>query len=267
MVDVTFLGTGGAFSAGRRSNPALLIETPDSRMLVEAGPVIMQQLTRANLQASEIDRLFVSHCHGDHALGFPMLALNRRGAANPLHIYAGTRTVAALKMLWRLVYPGLDEHWADLQWHELSESRPEETKLAEGITLRTVLVPHPADAPTLAARWDFGEGSVTYVTDTFPCAATAELAQGSDLLIHEASFSAVLQPDVDTAAHFHSTAQQAGEIARQAGCPRLALAHLGPAIGEHPDVLAEEARAGTDLHVIVPEDGERIRVQAHMTCL
>jgi ribonuclease Z len=260
MVDVTFLGTGGAFSAGRRSNPALLIETPDFRMLVEAGPVIMQQLAHINLQASEIDRLFVSHCHGDHALGFPMLALNRRRVLNPLHIYAGIRTVAALQTLWTLVYPGLDDHWANLQWHELSEGGPEETKLTEGITLRTVLVPHPPDAPTLAARWDFGGCSVTFVTDTLPCAATAELAQGSDLLIHEASFSAILQPDVDTAAHFHSTARQAGEIARQADCPRLTLVHLGPEIGEHPDVLAEEARAGTDLHVMVPEDGERIRL-------
>jgi hypothetical protein len=38
------------------------------------------------------------------------------------------------------------------------------------------------------------------------------------------------------------------------------LVHLGPEIGEHPDVLAEEARAGTDLEVIVPEDGERLRL-------
>jgi ribonuclease Z len=260
MVDVVFLGTGGAFSAGRRSNLALLIEAPNFRMLVEAGPVIMQQLARANLQASDIDRLFVSHCHGDHALGFPMLALNRGGAPNPLRIYAGTRTIAVLQTLWRLACPGLDDRWANLQWHELSEQGPEETKLTEGITLRTVLVPHPPDVPTLGARWDFGECSVTFVTDTIPSAATTELAQGSDLLIHEASFSAVLQPGVDAAAHFHSTARQAGEIARQAGCPRLALVHLGPEIGEQPDVLVKEARASTDLQVTVPEDGERIRL-------
>jgi ribonuclease BN (tRNA processing enzyme) len=244
MVDVVFLGTGGAFSAGRRSNLALLIEAPNFRMLVEAGPVIMQQLARANLQASDIDRL----------------ALNRGGAPNPLRIYAGTRTIAVLQTLWRLACPGLDDRWANLQWHELSEQGPEETKLTEGITLRTVLVPHPPDVPTLGARWDFGECSVTFVTDTIPSAATTELAQGSDLLIHEASFSAVLQPGVDAAAHFHSTARQAGEIARQAGCPRLALVHLGPEIGEQPDVLVKEARASTDLQVTVPEDGERIRL-------
>jgi hypothetical protein len=35
---------------------------------------------------------------------------------------------------------------------------------------------------------------------------------------------------------------------------------MGPEIGEQPDVLIEEARAGTDLEVIVPEDGEHVRV-------
>ena len=88
-----------------------------------------------------------------------------------------------------------------------------------------------------------------------------DLARDCDLLIHESNFSAVLQPDVDISEYFHSTAQQAGEMARQAACPRLALVHLGSEIGEHPDVLADEARAGADLEVFVPEDGERIRVR------
>lgn len=260
MVEVTFLGTGGAFSAGRRSNLALLIEAPDFRMLVEAGPTIMQQLARGNVPAADIERVFVTHSHGDHTLGFPMLALNRLGVPTSLHIYAGPNTIATLRNLCTLAYPSFGDDRLNVHWHELSEEGPDETELASSVTLRTAPVPHPPGIPTLAARWDFGGRSVTLATDTFPSAATAELANGSDLLVHEASFSAVLQPDADAEAHFHSTARQAGEIARQAGCPRLALVHLGPETGEHPDVLVEEARAGTDLEVIVPEDGERVRV-------
>jgi len=260
VVEVTFLGTGGAFSAGHRSQLGLLIEHDGFRMLVETGPTIMEQLARVDLAASEIERVFVSHSHGDHSLGFPMLALNRLGASSALHVYAGLSTVATLKILCTLVYPSISERRLGLQWHELPEGEPGETEPAPGVKLRTAVVPHPPDTPTLAARWALGARSVTLATDTLPCAATVELARGSDLLIHEASFSAVLQPDADAAAHFHSTAQQAGEVARQAGCPRLALVHVGPEIGERPDVLVEEARAGTDLDVIVPEDGERTRV-------
>jgi ribonuclease Z len=260
MVDITFLGTGSAFSAGRRSNVALLIETASLRMLVEAGPTVMQQLARAKVEAREIDHLFVSHAHGDHSLGFPIFALNRLPSPPPLYVYAGAGTATVLKGLLALAFHGFDDERVNLHWRELSEQGPDETALVEGVTLRTAVVPHPPNVPTLAARWDFDGASVAFVTDTTPCAATVELARGCDLLIHESNFSVVLQPDVDVSEYFHSTAQQAGEVARQAGCPRLALVHLASAIGEHPDVLAAEARADTDLVVVVPEDGERMRL-------
>ena len=230
-------------------------------MLIESGPMIMHQLTRAKIEAAEIERVFVSHSHGDHTLGFPMLALNRLWDPPPLHVYAGTSTVTSLKALLGLAYPGFGDDRLNLHWHELPEQESGEVKLTESVTLRTVVVPYPPGVPTLAGRWDFVDGpAITVATDTFPNDATVELARGSDLLIHEANFSAVLQPDVDLSQYFHSTAQQAGEIARRAGCRRLALVHLGSETGEHPDVLAEEARAGTDLHVIVPEDGEQQRL-------
>jgi ribonuclease Z len=261
MHEIVFLGTGGAFPTKRRGNTALLIDAPDFRMLVEAGPAIVQQLTHIGVQATDIDRLFVSHPHGDHTLGFPMLILNRLRAPTRLQVYAGPDTIAALEMLWTLAYADFDSSYLKSDWHRLSERGPSEMALSPGAKLHTVVVPHPPGVPTLAARWDFSGGpSIAFVTDTTPNDDTVELARNCDLLIHEASFSAVLQPDDDPAKHFHSTARQAGEIARQANCPRLALVHMGPEIGEHPDVLTEEARADTDLQVIVPEDGERVRL-------
>jgi len=261
MVSVTFLGTGGAFSAGRRTNLALLIESRDFRMLVESGPMIVHQLNRAGLRSSDIDLLFVTHGHGDHVLGFPMLALNRLQAPQSLNVYAGLQTIASLRILTALAFSSLSPDRLDLHWHSLSEEGPDEIDLPKGVRLRTVVPDHPPDAPTLAARWDFGDGpSVAFITDTRPSDVSIELAQGSDLLIHEASFSAVLEPDAQPGDHYHSTAEQAGDVARQAGCRRLALVHLGPEIGEHPDVLVDEARAGSGLEVIVPEDGQRLHV-------
>lgn len=90
-------------------------------------------------------------------------------------------------------------------------------------------------------RWDFVEGpSATYVTDTYPCTAALEMARGCTLLIHEASFSAVLRPEVDPARYFRRTVRQAGEVAGAADGQRLALVHLGPGIGERSDVLVRK---------------------------
>jgi ribonuclease BN (tRNA processing enzyme) len=190
-----------------------------------------------------------------------MLALNRLQAPRPLHVYAGLSTIASLRILCALTFSSLSPDRLDLRWHSLSEEGPDETDLPMGVRLHTVVPEHPPDAPTLSARWDFADGpSVTFVTDTRPSDAAVELAQGSDLLIHEASFSALLEPEASPGDHYHSTAKQAGEVARLAGCRRLALVHLGPEIGEHPNVLIEEAQAGTDLEVIVPEDGQRVSV-------
>jgi ribonuclease BN (tRNA processing enzyme) len=230
-------------------------------MLIETAPVVMAQLARARLSAADIEHVFVSHAHGDHALGFPMLALNRMPDPLPMHVYAGADAASTLKMLWELVYPGYGIENLNLRWHPLPEDHAAQTPIGAGLTLRTAPVSHPPGVPTLAARWEFAAGpTVTLVTDTCANDAAVELARCSDLLIHEASFSAVLQPEADPARHSHSSARQAGEIARRAGCSRLALVHLGPAISEHPDVLIAEAQAETDLDVIVPDDGATIQL-------
>jgi ribonuclease Z len=261
MYNVVFLGTANAFPSERRSCAGLLIEAPDFRMLVEASPGIVPRLAKIGVSADDIRHVFISHSHGDHMLGFPILVLNRIRAATRLQVYAAQDTLSTLQMLWTLAYADFDSNYLKCDWHRLSDRRLDEVEIVSGVTLRTIVVPYPPGAMTLAARWDFTDGpSVTYVTDTIPNTASIQLAEGSDLLIHEATYSAVLQPDADPAMHFHSTARQAGEIARQADCSRLALVHLGPVTGDQPDVLIEEARDGTDLHVIVPEDGERVRL-------
>jgi ribonuclease BN (tRNA processing enzyme) len=230
-------------------------------MLVEASPGIVPRLDAVGVAADDIKYLFVSHSHGDHTLGFPELILSRIRAATRLRVYAVQDTIAALQMLWTLAYPDFDSSQAKCDWNRLSDRHTSEVVLMDGVTIKTAVVPAPMGVTTLAARWDFDDGtSITFVTDTIPNGVTTQLAHDSDLLIHEATYSAKLQPEASPDRHFHSTAQQAGEIARQAGCRRLALVHLSPQISDYPEILVEEARAGTDLEVLVPEDGDCIQV-------
>ena len=82
--------------------------------------------------------------------------------------------------------------------------------------------------------------SVAYVTDTRPCPAAVELAQGVDVLIHEATFGAELADDA--AKKSHCTTTEAAEIARLAGVRQLLLTHISPRYGDVRE-LAAEARA------------------------
>jgi ribonuclease Z len=75
--------------------------------------------------------------------------------------------------------------------------------------------------------------------DTRPSAATVEAARGADLLVHDSTFGDGEQERaLDT---FHSTAREAGRVAREAGARRLLLTHLSTRYDADPSPLRAQA--------------------------
>jgi ribonuclease Z len=66
--------------------------------------------------------------------------------------------------------------------------------------------------------------SFAYCLDTGPCPGARRLAEGVDLLVHEATFTEEMRERA--AETGHSTARQAAETAREAGAKRLLLTHF-----------------------------------------
>ena len=82
--------------------------------------------------------------------------------------------------------------------------------------------------------------SLVFSSDTRPCSKLTELARGTDLLVHDATFTeAHAERAVDTG---HSTAREAAVTAGQSGVGRLYLWHFSQRYAEARDHLAE-ARA------------------------
>ena len=76
--------------------------------------------------------------------------------------------------------------------------------------------------------------------DTRPCAALIEAAKDADLLVHEATFSDEEQERaLETR---HSTAREAGKVARESQARRLVLTHLSSRHDVDPKPLLVQAR-------------------------
>ncbi|MEV4557277.1 ribonuclease Z [Kitasatospora sp. NPDC049285] len=96
-----------------------------------------------------------------------------------------------------------------------------------------------------------------FVMDTRLCPGVAELADGADLLVIEATF---LEADAQLAEdHGHLTAAQAARVAAEAGVRRLVLTHFSQ---RYPDLSGHlaEARRHFDGEIVVAEDLARIAV-------
>jgi ribonuclease Z len=94
--------------------------------------------------------------------------------------------------------------------------------------------------------------------DTRPCASTIEAARGADLLVHEATFgNEEAERAVETG---HSTAREAGLVARDAGVGALLLTHFSARYSRDATQLGKEARECFDGTVHVGRDGLEVEV-------
>ncbi|MFA9516654.1 ribonuclease Z [Halopenitus sp. H-Gu1] len=69
---VRFLGTGGAVPTTERAPSAIYINREGDRLLFDCGEGTQRQMMRFGTGFS-VDRVFLTHLHGDHILGLPGL--------------------------------------------------------------------------------------------------------------------------------------------------------------------------------------------------
>lgn len=230
MTRVILLGTSAAVPTREHAPTSLLVEGEGRYSLVDCGDNPLPRLSHVGLDPSHLHRIILSHFHPDHVSGVPLLLVNLwlTGRRDTLYI-AGLEDV--LDRLWVMMDLFRWDEWQDFYPLVRQSLGPAGGELPEMMKLRVTAAPGAHSVPSLAFRFETLETghSAVYSADTEPSEEVARLAQGANILFHEA-----------TGEHpGHSSPAQAGEIARQAGVERLVLIHYPPHVGEE---WVEQAR-------------------------
>ncbi|MGW2279266.1 ribonuclease Z [Streptomyces sp. NPDC001770] len=275
--ELVVLGTASQVPTRHRNHNGYLLRWDGQGILFDPGEGTQRQMLRAGVAAHDIDRICVTHFHGDHSLGLA-------GVIQRINLDRVPHPVTAH-------YPASGQHFFErLRYATAYRETVELTEApvtADGVlattdayTLDSYRLSHPVESygyrltepdgrrmvPTLLAAHgiqgpDVGriqrEGSLggvpldavsehrpgqrfAFVMDTRLCDGVYRLAEGCDLLVIESTF---LDEDLALATdHGHLTAGQAGRVAAEAGVRHLVLTHFSQRYDD-PELFEVQARA------------------------
>lgn len=245
MSKLVILGSSHAIPDESHDNTHLALIADQRLILIDTGNNPIVRLKQAGLDVLALTDLIVTHFHPDHVAGIPMLLLGSwlLGRERPLDIYGLAFTLERLQKMMDLF--GWDEwpHFFQVNLHII----PDQEQAVILNTSKLIITASPVHhmLPNIGLRVDLpssGE-SLVYSGDTEPCEEIVRLAAGVNVLLHEASGDGF----------GHSSAAQAGEIARKAEVNRLYLIHYDP-MDQDPDQLIREARTTFNGSVMLASD-------------
>jgi ribonuclease BN (tRNA processing enzyme) len=257
------LGTKGgpALTKHGRANPGTLLLIKGVPYVVDCGYGTSRQLVSAGVALNTVRHLFVTHHHSDHNLELGVIPYNAWAAGSFARFDAWGPP--GLERMARAFFEYLE---FDIETRIADEGRPDFRKLVrlheiegpglvmenEGVKVTAILVRHPPIRHAFAFRFDTKDRSVVLSGDTAYAPELARFARGADVLVHEALYlpglDALLRRVPDAArlrAHLlasHTTPEDAGRIAAEAGVATLVLSHFVP--GDDPSITDEQWSAG-----------------------
>ncbi|MFJ6940948.1 ribonuclease Z [Streptomyces sp. NPDC101132] len=287
------LGTASQVPTRHRNHNGYLLRWDGEGFLFDPGEGTQRQMLRAGVAAHDIDRICVTHFHGDHSLGLAgvIQRINLDQVPHPVTAhYPASGQVFFDRLRYATAYR------ETVRIDEAPVAADGVLAKGDAYTLEARRLSHPVESfgyritepdgrrirPELLARHgisgpDVGRiqrdgvldgvtldqvsehrpgQSFAFVMDTRLCEGVHALAAGCDMLVIESTF---LDEDVRLATdHGHLTAGQAATVALEAGVKHLVLTHFSQRYTD-PDAFERQARAaGFQGELTVAQDLLRI---------
>ncbi|NEC29967.1 ribonuclease Z [Streptomyces sp. SID8111] len=291
--ELVVLGTASQVPTRHRNHNGYLLRWDGEGILFDPGEGTQRQMLRAGVAAHDLNRICVTHFHGDHSLGLAGV-IQRINLDRVPHEITAHYPRSGQRFFDRLRYATAYRETVALTEAPVDTDGP--VARTPGYTLEARRLSHPVESygyrltepdgrrmlpDRLAAHGITGPDigrlqrdgvldgvrledvseprrgqSFAFVMDTRLCDGVHALAEGCDLLVIESTF---LDEDEDLAAdHGHLTAGQAARAARDAGVHHLVLTHFSQRYSE-PSAFERQARAaGFDGELTVAHDLLRV---------
>ncbi|BCK71323.1 ribonuclease Z [Streptomyces libani subsp. rufus] len=291
--ELVVLGTASQVPTRHRNHNGYLLRWDGQGLLFDPGEGTQRQMLRAGVAAHDLNRICITHFHGDHSLGLAgvIQRINLDRVPHPVtahypasgqHFFDRLRYATAYRETVRLVQrpvavDGELERSPAYVLEARKLSHPVESygyRLVEPDTRRMLpdrLAEHGIAGPDIGRLKQLGElNGVTldevsewrrgqrfaFVMDTRLCPGVHALAEGADMLVIESTF---LDEDVQLAVdHGHLTAGQAAEVAAQAGVRHLVLTHFSQRYDDPTEFERQARAAGYTGELTIARDLSRV---------
>ncbi|MBC2867969.1 ribonuclease Z [Streptomyces mexicanus] len=293
--ELVVLGTASQVPTRHRNHNGYLLRWDGEGILFDPGEGTQRQMLRAGVAAHDVNRICVTHFHGDHSLGLAGV-IQRINLDQVPHEITAHYPRSGKRFFDRLRYATAYRETVALTEAPVDADGTLATTPAYRLEARRLS--HPVESfgyrlvepdgrrmlpERLAAHGITGpdvgriqrEGSLggvpleavsevrrgqrfAFVMDTRLCEGVHALAEGCDLLVIESTF---LDADEPLAVEFgHLTAGQAARVARDAGVRHLVLTHFSQRYTDPGEFERQARAAGFEGELTVARDLLRVPV-------
>ncbi len=241
---VVMLGTGNPNANPRRSGPAVAIVVRGTPYLVDCGPGIVRRAAAAweagveALAVENLKRVFITHLHSDHTLGYPDLIFTPwvLGRLKPLDAYGPPglalmtdHIIEAYQEDISVRIDGLEPANTEGYKVNVHEITPGLIYEDDNVKVKAFPVRHGRWKHAFGLRFEARGRTIVISGDTTPTPSLIENAAGCDVLIHEVYSKAAfdLRPPEWQKYHAdsHTSSVELAQIANEVKPKLLILYH------------------------------------------